>query len=630
MKQKFVSRVLMLCIILLGSGFIFSSCKNEDETSSWDDSVVGTATVSGVVTDTFNNLLSGVTVSCMGTDTQRELRKSSTTASDGSFSIADVPSNARFISFSKDGFATVSYTLEASRFVDEDKIVLNPILEFSRAVITGTVINAGTGNPYSGVKVTIGSTTVSTGTDGVYKIEGLTIKDYSLSFSTSDGVSYTRKVVLSDFIDGTASVPIVRLGGDYVFPGLRWQDLADSQVWYSNDYRGSTGFGGINDWSCGYLSSMPHLGYFRYEAEGCAFQIRRTGGDIGWYGLTDKGNEIELNAFLYGRKSITAGNKVMSTYVRTHNATAANPVHFGLQVLDLTSGSSSAVVAGETQTHGSGEYSSYSFDLSKFVGHDIAFAFGVYFYTGTSGFHLPIRRICFAPSAVSGDDYLNGTPVTGISSGWKMTKENAASMNVNPGVSFTGQNLGLNSGDGNMGARRVHNPGGQQGYSPWLGTDHMMMSWSLMYLNKDVEPVNGEGYTIKTRSGIPADYDTPETYIYSRFNISGSNDEMTMRVRTFSSSDPTVFRVTAIAENGTAAALAPSSNTASSASAVEGGNGCWKFIHEKGGGDPNDYAAFTYDLSSYKGQNIVIAISIHKGATSDGEQKLCFYGIEMK
>jgi hypothetical protein len=36
-----------------------------------------------------------------------------------------------------------------------------------------------------------------------------------------------------------------------------------------------------------------------------------------------------------------------------------------------------------------------------------------------------------------------------------------------------------------------------------------------------------------------------------------------------------------------------------------------------------------YDLSAYKGQDVVIALGVYKGATKDGEQKLCIYGIEM-
>lgn len=628
MKQKFVSKVPLFGSVLLGLIFAFTSCQNEiEQAGTWDDSVVGTATVSGVVMDTFDNLLSDVDISCMGTDTRREVRMTGTSGPDGTFSLADVPSNARYIAFAKEGFATVAYTIDPKRFTSEDNIVLNPVLEFSQAVITGKIIDAASGKPYSGVQVTNGSKTVTADADGVFTIDGQTLNDYTLTYSTADGTTYTRKVSLNDFVDGTATVPTVRLGGGDIFPGLKWQDIADSQEWYFNDYRGSTGFGGKNHWSSVYLSAMPNKGYYRYEAEGVAFELRGPGPDRGWWGMTSEGDQDNLNAFVYGRKKIYEGNKILSVLVRTHNASASSPVYFGLQVVDLTAGSTKAVKIGDTKTHGDGNYSTYSFDMSPFVGHEVGFAFGPYLYRGTSGKHLPIRRMCWAPRQVNDDDWLAGNDVPGLPSGFRLTKENTTSMGINPATSFSGMNKGMNSGSGDMGARRVHNPGGQQGYMPWFGTDHLMMYWSLMYISKDVEPVNGEGYTIKTRSDVDPNYLVPESYIYSRFKISDVNDQMTMRIRTFSSANPTVFKVTAVPENGSATALSPSSNTAREASAVA--DGCWKFIHEKGAGDPKDYAAFTYDLSSYKGQNVVIAISVHKGDTRGGEQKMCFYGIEM-
>ena len=178
------------------------------------------------------------------------------------------------------------------------------------------------------------------------------------------------------------------------------------------------------------------------------------------------------------------------------------------------------------------------------------------------------------------------------------------------------------------GARRVHNPGGEQGFSLWKGTNHITNSWAFQYVNKEVEPVNEQGYTLKTRSDADADYYTPESYIYSRFMVSDANDWLHLFVRTFSSANPTVFRVTAVPlDNCVATALAPVSNTA--ATAFSSSNGCWSFIHEKGSGNPADYAEFVYDLSAYAGMDVVIAIGVHKGATRAGEQKLCFWKITM-
>ena len=89
-----------------------------------------------------------------------------------------------------------------------------------------------------------------------------------------------------------------------------------------------------------------------------------------------------------------------------------------------------------------------------------------------------------------------------------------------------------------------------------------------------------------------------------------------------------MFRVTAVPVNtGKAEALTPVSNSAKSAKATT--NGCWEFVHEQGNGTPTDYAEFVYDLSKFKGQDIVIALGVYKGETRDGEQKLCIYSVDM-
>jgi len=628
MKQKLVFQSLLALAAVGFAMSVSTSCTPKDEhTGQWDDSVVGTATVSGVVKDTFDNPLADVDVTFMGTTVKREVRATAKTGGDGSFSVASVPSNARYITFSKQGYATVAYTLEAKRFVNEDNIVLEPVLEFSAAIIKGLVYDASTGKPWAGVQVTCGSTTTTTGTDGSFALEGLTLKGYTLTYTAADGTVYSRNISASQFIDGTAEVPAVYLGGESILPGgKKYQDLAECDIWYSNNYHGSDGFNGINDWTCGYMSAFNYYGQLRYEAEGCALFTDPAFGT--------KGDSENFNSYIYGRKRIEEGNKIMNVHLRTHYAGMRDPIHFDVAVVNLTDGVMKAELVGE-QTHGSGDYKSYSFDLSKWVGKDVVLALGVYYNQKSDDlFHMPMRRICFAPEAVNGDDALPGTPVEGAA--WRgFTQENVSSMTVNEKTSFTGRNLGYNStrsydGPGSdISPRHKHNPGGQQGYDLWRGTNHIGVNWAFQYVSKDVEPVNSEGYTIKTRSGVDANYNTPETYLYARFHITDANDKMHLLTRTFSSANPTVFRVTAVPVNTLkAVALAPVSNTANQAKASQ--NGCWEFIHEKGAGTPADYADFTYDLSAYKGQDVVIALGVYKGQTRDGEQKLCIYGIEME
>lgn len=602
--------------VFLGLLLSLPACRQEVQPGRWDDGSVGTATFSGVVKDTFGALLEDVDICFHGTNLQRELRYVTFSDWDGTYRIEGVPSNARFVTFSLEGYATIAYTIDPRRFTEGAEIVLNPVMEFSRAAICGRVLNAVDGQPLPGVRVDCGAAAVSTDAEGRFTIEGLTLKDYTLTYTIADGSTYVREVTLDDFQEGTATLPDVRLGGSELLPGMKWQDLADAPVWYTNDYHGSTGFGGVNHWSAGYLSAFPWYGDYRYEAEGCALVNVHEG--------YDSPDPEQFIAYTYGRKHIENGNRIFNVHLRTHYATPADPAVFGLKVLNLSDGATQCDDLGRF-THGSSEYATFSFDLSRYAGKDVVLALGIYWTP--YDFHAVSRRFSFAPAVVRGDDPLSGTPVTGAP--WPgFTRENLASLGVNPGTVFSGSNFGLNASDGDRGARRVHNPGGQQGFSLWAGTNHLAMSWAFQYVNKEVEPVNDEGFTLKTRSDANADYQEPESYLYSRFRISDANDRLHLYLRTFSSASPTVFRVTVVPlESGIALPITPVSNSARAASPVT--NGCWSFLHEWGNGNPDDYAEFVYDLSDYRGKDIVLALGIHKGPTRAGEQKLCICKIVM-
>lgn len=609
--RKHLSLFMALALLVLTA-----SCVRESQRGYWDDSSIGTVTVSGTVTDSFGALLEDVEVYFRGTNMERELRYVTFSDWDGTFRIENIPSNARYVTFSLPGYATVAYTINPRRFASGEEIVLNPVLEYSNAVIRGQVLSALDGQPLSGVRVDCGIQAVTTDADGRFELTSLPLKDFTLTYTIADGSAYKREIAMGDFVDSVAEMPVVRLGGGEVLPGMKWQDLADAPLWYANNYHGSTGFSGINDWTVGYMSAFSWYGDFRYEAEGCAM--------VNVAEEYDNPDPDQFICYTYGRKKIEEGNKIFNVNMRTHYATASSPAVFGVKVLNLTDGATAAEYVAR-YTYAGSEYSSFAFDLSRYVGKELVIALGIYWTD--YNYHQVSRRFSFAPAAVKGDDALPGTPISGAE--WRgFTRENLTSLMPNPGTVFSGSNFSLNSSDGDHGARRVHNPGGEQGFSLWAGTNHLMMSWALQYVSKEVEPVNEQGYTLKTRSGADSDYYTPESYIYSRFHITEANDRLHLYVRTFSSANPTVFKVTAVPlETCKANALQPASNTA--ATAVSAPSGCWSFIHEKGNGNPAEYAEFVYDLSDYSGQDIVLAVGIHKGNTRSGEQKLCICKIEM-
>ena len=609
--KKHLQLILMLAFLTA-----CCACVREPQRGYWDDSSIGTAAFTGVVQDSFGNLLEDVEICFHGTNMAREQRYMTYSDWDGSFRIENIPSNARYVTFSLPGYATVAYTIDSRRFTAGGDIVLNPVLEYSNAVIRGQVLSAVDGQPLSGVRVDCGLQAVATDADGRFELTSLTLKDYTLTYTIADGSVYKRDISLDDFVDSVAEMPLVRLGGDEVLPGKKWQDLADAPLWFANNYHGSTGFSGINDWTVGYMSAVSWYGDYRYEAEGCAL--------VNIFEQYDNPDPDEFICYTYGRKKIEQGNRIFNVNMRTHYATASNPARFGVKVLNLTDGATAAEDVAR-YTYGSSEYSSFAFDLSRYVGKEVVIALGIYWTD--YNFHQVSRRFCFAPAAVKGDDALPGTAISGAE--WRgFTRENLSSMMTNTGTVFSGSNFSLNSSDGDHGARRVHNPGGEQGYSLWAGTNHLTNSWALQYVSKEVEPVNEQGYTLKTRSGADSDYYTPESYIYSRFHITEANDRLHLYIRTFSSANPTAFKVTAVPlATCKATALKPVSNTADVA--VSAPSGCWNFIHEKGNGNPAEYAEFVYDLSGYSGQDIVLAVGVHKGNTRSGEQKLCICKIEM-
>lgn len=88
------------------------------------------------MTDAQSARLADVKVTLLTTNAKREVEATVTTSSDGTFKLSDVPMTSRLVTFEKDGYASVGITLSASSFED-GKAVLNPVMEFASAVITG-------------------------------------------------------------------------------------------------------------------------------------------------------------------------------------------------------------------------------------------------------------------------------------------------------------------------------------------------------------------------------------------------------------------------------------------------------------------------------------------------------------
>lgn len=589
----------------------FVSCQKP---SMEDDGNLEKGTIDGIVMDDLNAPLPDVTITVSG------MEGTFKSASDGSFSIEGVTIQTHLVTFAKEGYASVGMTVPANRFVNS-KISLNPVMEYANAVITGKVLDAQNGNsPFEGVSVSNGSTSVTTGADGKYRFEGLTIADYTLTFSKIGAATITKKLTKEMFVDGVIEVDDVSMGGKEILRDLTAQDLKDAPYLYINEYRGGYGRGGGRvDWSTVFMSSQWEFhGNWEMQNEGCTLRIRND--------EDQRSNPADLEMFdtyMYGKKFISEDNSTMTVYVRTHNADSGSPAFWGVQVVDLNSDEPAAILVGEVRKHGDGSYSDYVFDLSAYQGKEVLVVIGIFrAETGDYWKQLCVAHVSFAAQAAERDEYLPGTEVAGLE-GWHMTYESVRSMMPNGRKVFTG----LPSAGDNV---QTHsNPA----YRGWFGTGHIASEWGFQYVNKDAEPLASEGFVIKTRSGAGVDYSLPESYFYSKFNISQANDNMVLKMRNFDSSVNTCFKVTVITEDGNVSYLAPVANNASYARAIEQGDGCWEFIHNDGNpGNPDGYTAFEYDLSSFDGSNVVITVGIHKGVTPDqgGEQKMCIYSIELQ
>lgn len=598
----------LLSLIFMGALIVsLSSCKDDD-----DDPIQSSrGTISGVVTDDEGAPISDVTVTVSGI---QEEDMSVTTGADGSYTVENVTVKTHAVTFSKNGWLTVSKTVTAADFGESRVATVDATLMSASARIVGTVTDArNSGEPLADVTISWGVTpTVKSGADGAFAIENLVPGDYTVTFEKDTYNPIVRQVKESDFVDGVATVNVA-MGSMEILRGLTQIDLMDADKWYYNEYRGGRNGDAYPhwDWACDYMAALDFRGAWQEQNEGTTLQIRNN--------EDQRSNPADLNmfdSFVFGSKYITEDNKILSLRLRTHNADPASPAHFGVQVVDLSDPEPVAVKVGENRTYGSGDYADFDFDLSDYVGKEVIIAIGIYrAETGDYWKQLVLRAIRFADRKVENWDWLPGTEVI---NGWKLTWETVRSTMPHTKNSFTGISPMSGNRDNYVDA-----------YRAWRTVNHVASEWSFVPLRKDPEVFPSEGYLIKTRSDAGVDTSVPEAYLYAKFSIAPGSNELTFTTRNFNSTHHTYFKLTALTDDGTVTHLDPVSNTAQEASAAE--DGCWKFKHGSGGaGDPEGYAAFVYDLSAFNGKSVTLALGVYKGAVSNTEDKLVIHTIELK
>lgn len=613
-NTKLISIVALSLSFMAGSVFT-GSCKKDKPVDEFEK-----GSVSGVVTNNLGNAVVDVQVSVKGTETK------TMTAVDGSYTLTGVPITKQTLLFQKEGYAESSSTLSPSSF-KSGRAVVDIVMEVANAKITGRCIDAKNNNagmPQVSVKLN-GARETKTDADGVYEFSGLTIDDYNLVFSAPGCVDVVRTVSKDDFVgDFVVTLTPVRMGAKEILPGATAEDLGKVDVWHYNEYRGGKNADDYPhfDWSSDYLCTFTSwYGWHEEQNEGTAIQIRNREEDGDWKNPADHDN---FDSYLAGRKLITQDNCKMYIKMRTHASSSEAPCHWGVKVIDLSAAEPVAELVGEQIASFNESYSNpdHEFDLSKYVGKEVVIAIGIYRWeTGDYWKQLVLRRIAFAKTAPSEWGYLPGEAVQGLDAGYKMTMEIVRStMPVTELNEFTGlPQDGWTDIDGPQKYRDA--------YAKYRTVGHFAAFWSCMPVKKDTEPGAGEGYVVKTRGGgTPVSTVAPECYFYAKFAIASGHNNLVLKSRTFSSSNPTYFKLTTITEDGTVKHIAPKSDVGEAAA-----DGCWKFCHEDGNADnPDAYASFSYDLSEFNGKNVVVALAVFKGEDNGDENKLCIHSISLK
>ncbi|MDR1681440.1 MAG: carboxypeptidase-like regulatory domain-containing protein [Prevotellaceae bacterium] len=604
---------ILACAALIGGAATTMAC-SDDEDGPGKTSVLGSVT--GTVTDDYDGSpLAGVTVTVTVTDASgiaTPVESSATTGSDGKYSFPNAPVTTSTISFSKTGWETRGVALREASF-SNGVATVNIGLRNASLKITGIVSDGkNAGAPLAGVAVSAGSTGSDvTGADGRYTIENLATDDYVVTFTKAGYPVIIRDVPAASFAGGVATLNIT-MGGEELLRGKTADALSLADKWYYNEYRGGRNADMYPhfDWSTDYMGSNEYIGNFEEQNEGSTLRIRNDAAD-----RSNPANLDVFDSYTFGSKLITADNKILTVRVRTHNADASAPAHWGVQVVDLSAPTPAAVKIGGNRTHDSGNYADYYFDLSAYVNKEVIIAVGLYrAQTGDYWKQLVLRSFRFASQNCTGWDWLPGTEAI---TDWKLPLEAVRSTMVNPKKSFTGVSPVGGSRDNYIDA-----------YKSWRTVPHIGKEWTYLPLYKDPEPFAGQGFIIKTRGNGAINTLVPESYFYAKFEIKAGQNNLTLRTRNFGS-NYTFFKLTVIKEDGTVTHMSPVSNTAQEASAAA--NGCWKFKHGAGEvGTPNDYARFVYDLSQFNGNNVVVALGVYNGEVNGDENKLCINAIDLQ
>ena len=186
--RKFSALLCILISILLTAGFI-TGCGNSSDDGGGTDN----GNVTGTVTDSSGNPVSGTTCSIATTDSKGIF--TDTTDEEGLFLISGVTPGTWPLSISKSGYQTLSLNVTvgsgSTTEVPADETVISP--SAGTGTVTGVVSDSCGGNVESAV-VSIGSIQTTSNSDGSYTLTGVPAGTQTITAAKSGYENYSGTV----------------------------------------------------------------------------------------------------------------------------------------------------------------------------------------------------------------------------------------------------------------------------------------------------------------------------------------------------------------------------------------------------------------------------------------------------
>ncbi|KKL18158.1 hypothetical protein LCGC14_2478330, partial [marine sediment metagenome] len=152
----------------------------------------------GVITDATTGLaVPGVSIQLEGTPSIGGLPTPATTDSNGYYLFEDLTPDSYIIIFEKEDYITLTGTLDIIAGNNEvNTTMTSSVIAPSLANLYGVITDNQSGNPISGVSVTVNGNTDLTDVNGRYSFEDLTIGSYVITLEKEDYATATLSITL--------------------------------------------------------------------------------------------------------------------------------------------------------------------------------------------------------------------------------------------------------------------------------------------------------------------------------------------------------------------------------------------------------------------------------------------------